>query len=388
MCRRFLIVAATLLFGLPAFARIGTIDVTPAGTLLFPYFAVDPADPNGLDTVLAIQNTTEQGILLNVTLWTDWGIPTDSFEIYLTGYDQERIDLYGVFNGSPPITVSVGQDPQDDISPNGPLSQDINLASCTGVLSAEGQLLSRQLRDAHAGHPASDFFPAGNCGAHDYGDGIARGYVTVDTVNSCAENDPSDPAYYGRLSVLNQILGDYVILDRSSDRAFADTAVHIETNFPPVFNSGDPTFYGRFHNNTALDQREPLPSNWAGATMSGRTTIDYFRSAGAALTGAPCGSTPAPFPLTQLVAQPYTTAGAAAPVAPGSYFPWATGTTFVGPSGLPATAKLGWLFLDLDYGGGRQSWVSFRHLPEALPSTTPFGTSVPGIQLAPPLSPP
>jgi hypothetical protein len=389
MRRRSLVLVAILLSGVPAFARIGTIDVTPACTLLFPYFEVDPNDPNGIDTVLAIQNTTERGILLNVTLWTEWGLPTDSFIVYLTGYDQERIDLYGVFNGSAPITASVGQDPNNAISPIGPVSQDINFASCSGILSADGQLVSRQLRDAHTGQPASDFFAGGNCGSRNVGDGIARGYVTADTVLTCQVTNPTDPAYYAYLSPFNQILGDYVILDRGSDRAYADTAVHIETSLtdPLVTTSGSPTFYGRFHGNTALDKLEPLPSNWAGAAMSGRTTIDYFRDPGAPVNPVPCGSTPAPFPLTQAVALPYASTGSPDAVPPANYFPWATGTTFIGPSGLPATAKLGWLFLDLDSGGGRQSWVTFRHLPEALPAMTPFGIAVPGIQLTPPSLP-
>ena len=37
-------------------------------------------------------------------------------------------------NGILPRTASDGQDPADTISPQGPFSQDINFASCTGLL--------------------------------------------------------------------------------------------------------------------------------------------------------------------------------------------------------------------------------------------------------------
>ena len=57
--------------------------------------------------------------------------PTLDFDIYLTGYDVQTINLRDIFvAGNLPRTASVGQDPDDDISPQGPVSQDINFASC------------------------------------------------------------------------------------------------------------------------------------------------------------------------------------------------------------------------------------------------------------------
>lgn len=58
--RKYLI--GLLLFGLLApvagvRAMLGTIDNTPAATLLLPYFEVDLGNPNGITTLFAINNT-------------------------------------------------------------------------------------------------------------------------------------------------------------------------------------------------------------------------------------------------------------------------------------------------------------------------------------------
>ncbi len=80
-------------------AVIGTPDVTPAATLLFPYFAVDLDRVNGQTTLITIQAATATGGLGHVTLWTDLGIPTYAFDIYLTGYDMQAINVRDIFAG-------------------------------------------------------------------------------------------------------------------------------------------------------------------------------------------------------------------------------------------------------------------------------------------------
>ena len=64
--------------------------------------------------------------MANVTVWTDWGVPSLGFQIYLTGYDSQSIDLRNVFNGTLPITADAGADPGDKVSHHGSLSRDIN----------------------------------------------------------------------------------------------------------------------------------------------------------------------------------------------------------------------------------------------------------------------
>ncbi|HEX3128548.1 MAG TPA: hypothetical protein VH394_14550, partial [Thermoanaerobaculia bacterium] len=41
-----------------AFAVIGTIDAVPAATLLVPYFEVDIANANGINTLFSINNAS------------------------------------------------------------------------------------------------------------------------------------------------------------------------------------------------------------------------------------------------------------------------------------------------------------------------------------------
>ena len=194
------VVVAVFCCALPCLAKIGTIDRVPASTLLFPYFEVDPTNPNGVTTVLGIQNASATAMLLNVTLWTDYGLPTAHFMIYLTGYDVQTIDLYDFFvNGQAPVTASDGQDPTDTISPQGNFSQDINFGpSCAGVLPP-GQVFGPELLAAHSGGPSVEYF-GGNCGSKNYGDGRLRGYITVDTTNSCTSMTPASAGYSGVLT--------------------------------------------------------------------------------------------------------------------------------------------------------------------------------------------
>jgi hypothetical protein len=128
---RMLVLAVTLVVALAAIpgaasAEIGVIDRVPAATLLLPHFEVDVDDPNGITTLLSINNASATAILAHVTLWTDQGIPTLAFDVYLTGFDVQTLNLRDVFNGILPVTADSGADPSDTISPQGPLSQDIN----------------------------------------------------------------------------------------------------------------------------------------------------------------------------------------------------------------------------------------------------------------------
>src|SRR4029077_842888 len=112
-------------------AVICTGDDVPAATLLLPYFEVDGTNPNGVTTLFSINNASATAILAHVTVWTDLSYPVLDFNVYLTGYDVQSINLRDILlNGVLPQTASAGQDPGDSISPKGPFSQDINFASC------------------------------------------------------------------------------------------------------------------------------------------------------------------------------------------------------------------------------------------------------------------
>ena len=123
------------------------LDAAPGSTLFLPYFEVDLANPQGLTTLFSIANAADIAVLTKVTLWTDAGIPTLGFFVYLTGYDVATVNLRDVFAGKLPRTASNFQDPTDTISPLGPLSQETNFPNCNAYLPPPqdpGRILRRQ----------------------------------------------------------------------------------------------------------------------------------------------------------------------------------------------------------------------------------------------------
>ncbi|HWM89345.1 MAG TPA: hypothetical protein VN493_01110, partial [Thermoanaerobaculia bacterium] len=303
-----------LAFGGSAVAEIGTIDDVPAATLLLPYFECElgpslvPA-PGGVTTLFSINNASATAVLAHVTLWTDESIPTLDFDIYLTGYDVQTLNVCDIFNGNLPVTASDGQDQDldddgnaDDISPQGDLSQDINFASCNGRLPYDnpvlGATLLNHIRNAHTGGPSTVF--GGRCSGFDYGDTIARGYITVDTTTQCSLDFPSSPGYFsGVASFQNVLWGDYFHVNSSENFASGETLVHIEACTPGngyigyvgtgtsgvntcPMAPGDYTFYGRYVGGLGTDQRESLATQFGvrylnGGAFDGGTDLVVWR---------------------------------------------------------------------------------------------------------------
>jgi len=305
------VVSSVLSFAMPAHAAVGTADVVPAATLLLPYFEVDLANENGAQTSIRISNTSASAGIVNVTLWTDLGVPTYSFPVYFTGYDTEEIDLRLVFKGILPVTATAGQDPTDRISPKGTYSQDINFGSCNGILPFAGRLAAATvtaLRNAHTGQ--SSTLLSGNCGGVARGDNIARGFVTVDDLVACPSGAfPSDANFFQNFGGTRNIFtGTVTYLNRSQNFASSEPMVHIEASMANPLTStgaGKNTFYGRFVAFGANDNREPTPSSSQirflnGGTLNLSTDMVVWRDPGQAIPPFACGgSLPAPFPLSQ-----------------------------------------------------------------------------------------
>src|SRR6202035_3933778 len=107
-----LLAAGLLGLAIPAGAVICTIDDVPAATLLLPYFEVDLANPNGVTTLFSVDNAAAAAVLAHVVIWSDLSVPVLDFNIYLTGYDVQQINLRDlIVNGLIPQTASAGQDP-------------------------------------------------------------------------------------------------------------------------------------------------------------------------------------------------------------------------------------------------------------------------------------
>jgi hypothetical protein len=386
------LLALALIFSTAAVrAELRTIDTVPAATLLLPYFEVDLADPLGVTTILWIVNSGSfatppdtvpsngSAALAHVTMWTDLGIPTLDFDIYLTGYDVVAINLRDVFNGFLPGTAPPAQDPGDVISPQGPLSEDLNFPGCAGLLPYPSPALSgiflTRVRNAHTGKSS-----LGNlCVARDLGDDVARGFVTIDSVSTCSLEFPTSPGYFASIANTRNVLaGDFLYVDPANNFAQGETLVPIQADpSASEFVSGDYTFYGALVGGDASDAREPLATAWAVPFQDRPlynvvTDLIVWRDPIVQPVPFGCGDPlPAPFPIgtKQLVGfdveeNPALIAGTPAP------FPVvAMRTRINGPAPAPSVGpRAGWLFLNLNSPADvaaspfsdktrRQSWV-------------------------------
>ena len=277
-------------------AAIGTIDAVPAATLLLPYFEVDTTGPDGVNTLFSINNASATAVLAHVTVWSDQSVPVLDFDVYLTGYDVQSISMRDILvNGNLPVTASAGQDTAGDtISPKGPVSQDINFASCTTLPYTNPKVSAGFRAHLNAWLQGNASPTTGNCAGSKTKDGVLRGYVTVDTVNACNLFFPSDYAFYFPfLTFQNVLWGDYFIVNPEQNFADGDTLVHIEAGTVNDFLAGDHTFYGRYNGATATDRREPLATTWAsrylnGGAFTGGTDLIVWREANAAASGYSC----------------------------------------------------------------------------------------------------
>lgn len=261
------ITALALVVSVPAFAARCDTDVVPAATLLFPWFELDLAEPNGRTTLFAITNHSAEPTLANVVLWTDFAIPTFSFEVYLAGWDIQTINLRDVLvHGRLPSTGSA-------VSPHGPVSAEpVAFAGCNATTTqgdppvyadpAIAPALLAELRAFHTGACSPSGLRAGSRRPQDGDDQLAHGYVTVDVVNRCSGLTPAADGYFvagglGVAGVRNVLTGDYFLVDRDEAFAQGEPAVHVEA-FPGEFEPGEHTFYESNVGTSAADDREPL----------------------------------------------------------------------------------------------------------------------------------
>jgi hypothetical protein len=345
---------------------IPTLSQSGGATMLLPYFEVDLAHTSGRTTRFWINNGSATAILSHVTVWSDLAVPVLAFNVYLTGYDEQLIDMRDIVNGTLPQTASAGQDPSDQISPKGPKSQDINFASCTGTL---GSGAISQLPDFYVDYIQKALtgqftsFVNGCLGRSS--PGLARGYVTVDTVNSCTLIFPSDPGYFanggsGIATNQNIMWGEYVYINSGStgQGGHGIPMVQIEaTSANPLTSTpGNYTFYGRLDQFSAVDNREPLATNFAARFLRGATALTVWRDPKMVQNKFVCGTTPPWYPLgRERLAffneqeQIVTSGGSlTSPAAVAGNFAAATQKVKIGAGGLPTPFVSGWMYLDLN----------------------------------------
>ncbi|HET9794014.1 MAG TPA: hypothetical protein VFS34_06090 [Thermoanaerobaculia bacterium] len=344
---------------------IPTISETPGATLLLPYFEVDLAHPTGRTTRFWINNATATAVLVHVTIWSDLAVPVLAFNEYLTGYDVQPIDMRDIFNGKLPATASAGQDPTDTISPKGQFSQDINFASCYGQLplTVMPQIYVAYIQAALTGQFSSF---NGACSAT-VSPGLARGFVTIDTVNNCTLRLPGQPGYFGPggsgdATNQNVLWGEYQYINSDTNGQAGNGAplVEIEADASNTLTNtaNNYTFYGRLDGPawSAVDNREPLATNFAGRYVKNATYAVVWRDPKVAQQPFACGTLPPWFPLGReglelFDEQEHVTTrvqSLESPAGIGLAFPAATQKVLVGSGPLPTPYASGWMFFNLN----------------------------------------
>lgn len=295
MKKAFLLFMLLLLAVAPLRAEINTFDRVPAATLLLPYFEIDLGQPNIIDHTFTVGNSGGTPVIAHVTLWTDRGVPTQTFDIGLAPYDVKTVDLGQLFwNGTLPQTTAP------------------SFASCSGTLPpaplSASALLA--LQNAHRGVASS--LLSGNCGAQDHGDFRARGFATIDVTNACTTATPKTAGYFvnggnGIARNDNVLWGEYATYIHTPEIAYGDALVPLEADATDELTNNnaatDYTFYRRIRGDAA-DNREALAQTWtsrfATAGTFTHTRAIIWRDPGPQ-TSFPCAAQPSGLITQQVV---------------------------------------------------------------------------------------
>jgi len=239
------------------------ISVAPAATLLLPYFEVDifGRQSTARTTTFSVINTSRFSRVARVTLWTDLARPVLNFNLFLTPYDVQSINLYDVLargviappSGYSPADCQTGVDRLSTAVMN-----EVRTALTTGRIPGCG---SSAVGLTHSN---------------------AIGFVTIDLVNACGTTFPTDPAYYDELLFDNVLTGDYEWINpnpTTGNYASANPLVHIRA-IPEGGPAGASalvalpyTFYDRYTPRATpkMDRRQPLPTAFAARFIQGGT---------------------------------------------------------------------------------------------------------------------
>jgi len=290
------------------------ITVSPAATLLLPYFEVDVSKPvnDAANTIFTVVNTSRLPQIVRVTIWTDYAYPALWFNVYLTGYDVQAISLYDVIaRGALPTTATTIA-PGNRSAAAGANPKLVSLDACgnLGGSIADASLTALRTMLTTGASPSSNDCAVGSAHAN------ATGYITIDLVNSCSTISPLDSSYFSQVLLYDNVLtGDYehVYPDRGmGNYAGGSPLVHIKA-IPDGGNVSTATplpytFYDRFtpRGGRKVDRRQPLPSSFASRFIQGGTAgffsdIMFWREGAAASNSSCAASANAAIPATSVI---------------------------------------------------------------------------------------
>jgi hypothetical protein len=281
------------------------ISVAPAATLLLPYFEVDLTNAAGETTLFTITNTSNLDQIAHVTLWTDYSFPVIDFNIFLTGYDVQAINLFDIISrgviapdaGTGTAVAVPGRTTARRV-PTSDVNTTLNLAACDRLPGTlDPQYVQRMQRAFTAGE-VPDLGILEGCDEVGLVHTNAIGYATIDTADLCSTSLPTDPGYFtSEIRFDNVLIGDYQQVNSSQNFAQGNPMVHIRA-IPEGGDVGtvatinfDRTFYSRYQAGGVLDRRQPLPSVFAARWIQGganqmATSYKIWRE-GATGVGAP-----------------------------------------------------------------------------------------------------
>ena len=260
------------------------IALLPAATLLLPYFEVDLENRAGESTLFTVTNVSPAEQIARVTLWTDYSVPVISFNVYLTGYDVQSINLFDVI-ASGRIAPNLGTGTL--IAPRGTYSdrnEQLDLGDCRrlAVQLEEGYI--ERMQDAFTLGAVEDLNGVEGCDEIGNTHDNAVGYATIDLVRNCSANGPAVAGYWREdLAYDNVLIGDYQQVSSSQNFAQSGTMVHVRAvpeggtqaerlaNARQYHPRGERTFYSRYQSPATpkLDGRQPLPSTFAARWIQG-----------------------------------------------------------------------------------------------------------------------
>ena len=277
------------------------ISTAPAATLLLPYFEVDFKSPQttAKTTLFTITNVSALPQIAHVVVWTDWSFPALDFNIFLTGYDVQPINLYDIFARgviAPPSGTSsnttVPTNPTTGSTPSGNTTNP-NINSLAGCTSLPGPIPPALLSDLQLIFTAGVGSGVGiGCTSRVGGTHAnAIGYITVDVNANCNTSLPNVNTYFTTNILFDNVLiGDYQDINpnpATGNFAGGNPMVHIRAipeggpaGSDPIAAGGVSgtnlpfTFYDRYTQGLGdrrIDRRQPLPALWAARYISGGT---------------------------------------------------------------------------------------------------------------------
>lgn len=322
-----LVIAVILAMSTVASANVCAFDAVPAATLLFPFVEYDYAGGGvGGTTLISITNFSAEAQIVHVALWTDYSLPILDFNILLTGYDVQSINIRDILaHGMLPSAIpGGGNSPVGDPPISyGPVSE-ANVLTGAWIDGLMADPESTTVLTCNEGHPRDDvegidsatldllealLMQSQAAGAREYStclddptrvvrtwwqDDVFNAarktwmYITADVVTECTLMSPDDPSgdYLGLLSGNNVLTGDVIYLDPVNGFSEGVKAVHLEADpdlpsvATPLVNpanggsSGYPiSFYARYGHGLAApwQYREPLGTAWGFKYFSDST---------------------------------------------------------------------------------------------------------------------